>query len=62
MKIETQLFEPLKVHDVPKLEIVKESLEGSVSYQEALECLKTCQSPGSDGFTAEFLKGFFGVK
>ena len=40
----TELLEPLKIHDVPKLdEIVKESFEGHVSHQEALEYLKTSQ-------------------
>ena len=49
--------------DIPKLtENQKESLEGNITHEEALKCLKNMKnnkSPGSDGFTAEFFKFFW---
>ena len=57
------LNEYLKNIDVPKLsKLEAESLEGHITYTEASQTLKKMKnnkSPGSDGFTVEFLKVFW---
>ena len=51
------------LHDVPILsQEQSDSLEGALTYEEALKVLKgmkNFKSPGSDGFTVEFFKFFF---
>ena len=50
--------------DIPKLEKSEaDKLEGMITKEEALNCLKNMKnnkSPGSDGFTIEFFKFFWG--
>ena len=53
----------LHFSDIPKLnELQKEDLEGEITYNEmlaALKLMKNNKSPGSDGFTTEFIKFFW---
>ena len=51
------MYNPVKLNDNEK-----ESIEGHISYQEALSALRNMKkdkSPGSDGFSVEFFKFFF---
>jgi hypothetical protein len=49
--------------DIPKLsETIKQSIEGTLTYNEMLNYLKRMSnntSPGNDGFTVEFFKFFW---
>ncbi len=53
----------LPYDDIPKLTNIKRNaLEGSLTYPEitaAIKKMKTGKSPGSDGFTSEFIKFFW---
>lgn len=58
------LSEYLKNYDIPKLsKLESDHLEGEITYKEAgntLKLMKNNKSPGSDGFTTEFFKCFWG--
>lgn len=62
--IDIDLFDLFRNIEIPKLDNYEsKSIEGQITYNEAASVLKSMsnnKSPGSDGFTAEFFKMFWG--